>query len=47
LKFCSPDMAVAACMSFSNSMKAIPGRASTMRTCGVVGRGEGGGRIIR
>ncbi len=30
---CSPDMATAACASFSNSTNAMPGRASTMRTC--------------
>jgi hypothetical protein len=36
-------MAVAACMSFSNSMKAIPGRASTMRTWGEGWQGVWGG----
>jgi hypothetical protein len=32
LKPCRPDIAVDELMSLSNSIKAIPGRASTMRT---------------
>ena len=32
-KSCSPDIATAACASFWNSTNAMPGRASTIRTC--------------